>query len=103
MRCQTRGAGCSPSLRAGKVDARLYAVHIYVRCMCITCADVSVLRCGSLSRRCARPSHLTPLPVLIASPLHLFSLASNIFDWGARACVALYHDGTILDIYRAAR
>ena len=31
------------------------------------------------------------------------SLASNIFDWGARACVALYHDGTILDIYRAAR
>ena len=31
------------------------------------------------------------------------SLASNIFDWGAKACVALYHDGTILDIYRAAR
>jgi hypothetical protein len=30
-------------------------------------------------------------------------LAGNIFDWGAQACVALYHDGTILDIYRKAR
>lgn len=30
-------------------------------------------------------------------------LASNIWDWGARACVALYHDGTILDTYRTAR
>lgn len=30
-------------------------------------------------------------------------LAANIFDWGARACVALYTNGTILDIYRDAR
>ena len=30
-------------------------------------------------------------------------LAANIFDWGARACVELYHEGTILDIYRQAR
>lgn len=30
-------------------------------------------------------------------------LAANIFDWGARACVELYHNGTILDIYREAR
>lgn len=30
-------------------------------------------------------------------------LAANIFDWGARACVDLYHDGTILDIYQQAR
>ena len=28
------------------------------------------------------------------------ALAANIFDWGARACVQLYHDGTILQIYR---
>ena len=28
------------------------------------------------------------------------SLAANIFDWGARACVDLYHQGTILEIYR---
>ena len=28
------------------------------------------------------------------------SLAANIFDWGARACVELYHQGTILEIYR---
>ena len=27
-------------------------------------------------------------------------LAANIFDWGARACVDLYHQGTILEIYR---
>lgn len=30
-------------------------------------------------------------------------LAGNIFDWGARACVDLYQNGTILDIYREAR
>ncbi|GIL89535.1 hypothetical protein Vretimale_1901 [Volvox reticuliferus] len=30
-------------------------------------------------------------------------LAANIFDWGSQACVALYRDGTILDIYRTAR
>ncbi|KAG1660836.1 hypothetical protein FOA52_008947 [Chlamydomonas sp. UWO 241] len=30
-------------------------------------------------------------------------LASNIFDWGAKECVKLYQDGTILDIYRTAR
>jgi Damage-control phosphatase ARMT1-like domain len=30
-------------------------------------------------------------------------LAANIFDWGAQACVDLYHDGTILDIYQKAR
>ena len=29
-------------------------------------------------------------------------LAANIFDWGARACVDLYHQGTILQIYRHA-
>ncbi len=27
-------------------------------------------------------------------------LAANIFDWGARACVELYRDGKILEIYR---
>ena len=30
-------------------------------------------------------------------------LAGNIFDWGSRACVELYHNGTILEIYRRAR
>ena len=30
-------------------------------------------------------------------------LAANIFDWGARACVDLYHQGTILEIYRWSR
>ncbi|EFJ47392.1 hypothetical protein VOLCADRAFT_61514, partial [Volvox carteri f. nagariensis] len=30
-------------------------------------------------------------------------LAANIFDWGSQACVALYRNGTILDIYRSAR
>ncbi|KAF8056112.1 pantothenate kinase 2 [Scenedesmus sp. PABB004] len=30
-------------------------------------------------------------------------LAANIFDWGAKACVELYTNGTILDIYREAR
>ena len=29
-------------------------------------------------------------------------LAANIFDWGAKACVDLYHNGTILEIYRHA-
>ena len=29
-------------------------------------------------------------------------LAANIFDWGAQACVDLYHNGTILEIYRHA-
>lgn len=29
-------------------------------------------------------------------------LAANIFDWGAKACVDLYHNGTILEIYRSA-
>lgn len=27
-------------------------------------------------------------------------LAGNIFDWGSRATVELYHNGTILEIYR---
>ena len=27
-------------------------------------------------------------------------LAANIFDWGAAACVELYQNGTILEIYR---
>ncbi|KAF3777096.1 Pantothenate kinase 2 [Nymphaea thermarum] len=27
-------------------------------------------------------------------------LAANIFDWGARACVDLYREGTIIEIYR---
>ena len=27
-------------------------------------------------------------------------LAANIFDWGARECVEMYRDGTILEIYR---
>lgn len=27
-------------------------------------------------------------------------LAGNIFDWGAKATVDLYHNGTILEIYR---
>lgn len=30
-------------------------------------------------------------------------LAANIFDWGAKACVELYTNGTILDIYREVR
>lgn len=30
-------------------------------------------------------------------------LAANIFDWGSRACVELYHSGTILEIYRMSR
>lgn len=30
-------------------------------------------------------------------------LAANIFDWGSRACVNLYHKGTIIDIYRMSR
>ncbi len=28
------------------------------------------------------------------------ALAANIFDWGAKATVQLYHNGTILEIYR---
>ena len=31
------------------------------------------------------------------------ALAANIFDWGAKACVDLYHNATILDMYREAR
>lgn len=30
-------------------------------------------------------------------------LAANIFDWGSRACVELYHSGTIIEIYRMSR
>ncbi|OVA16989.1 protein of unknown function DUF89 [Macleaya cordata] len=30
-------------------------------------------------------------------------LAANIFDWGSRACVDLYHKGTIIEIYRMSR
>ncbi|KAI3811230.1 hypothetical protein L1987_20949 [Smallanthus sonchifolius] len=30
-------------------------------------------------------------------------LAANIFDWGSRACVDLYHKGTIIEIYRMNR
>lgn len=30
-------------------------------------------------------------------------LAANIFDWGSRACVELYHKGTIIEIYRMSR
>ena len=31
------------------------------------------------------------------------ALAANIFDWGAKACVDLYHNATILEMYREAR
>lgn len=30
-------------------------------------------------------------------------LAANIFDWGSRACVDLYLQGTIIEIYRMSR
>ncbi|KAK4843952.1 hypothetical protein QYF36_014722 [Acer negundo] len=30
-------------------------------------------------------------------------LAANIFDWGSRACVDLYHKGSIIEIYRMSR
>lgn len=30
-------------------------------------------------------------------------LAANIFDWGSRACLELYHKGTIIEIYRMSR
>lgn len=30
-------------------------------------------------------------------------LAANIFDWGARATVELYQNGTILEIYRSVQ
>lgn len=30
-------------------------------------------------------------------------LAANIFDWGAKACVDLYQNATILEMYREAR
>ena len=30
-------------------------------------------------------------------------LAGNVFDWGAKACVQLYEDGSILDIYKEAQ
>ncbi|XRB08780.1 damage-control phosphatase [Pycnococcus provasolii] len=30
-------------------------------------------------------------------------LAGNVFDWGAKACVQLYEDGSILDIYKASQ
>ncbi|KAJ0735588.1 putative pantothenate kinase [Helianthus annuus] len=30
-------------------------------------------------------------------------LAANIFYWGSRACVDLYHKGTIIEIYRMSR
>ncbi|XP_020573078.1 pantothenate kinase 2-like [Phalaenopsis equestris] len=30
-------------------------------------------------------------------------LAANIFDWGSRACLDLYHKGTIIEIYRMSR
>ena len=31
------------------------------------------------------------------------ALAANIFDWGAKACIDLYHSATILDMYKDAR
>jgi hypothetical protein len=37
-------------------------------------------------------STLCPMPAQV--------LAANIFDWGAKATVQLYHNGTILEIYR---
>ncbi|KAM3277036.1 hypothetical protein ACQJBY_045060 [Aegilops geniculata] len=30
-------------------------------------------------------------------------LAANIFDWGSKACVDLYNQGTIIEIYRMSR
>jgi hypothetical protein len=30
-------------------------------------------------------------------------LAANIFDWGSEACVDLYHQGTIIEIYYMSR
>lgn len=41
---------------------------------------------------------MAPVPRLTA--LIEGCLAANIFDWGAKACVDLYHNGTILEIYR---
>lgn len=58
-----------------------------------------------------RPTSLTAaasLPDLLHCHFCLFValqgiLAANIFDWGAKACVELYTNGTILDIYREVR
>jgi len=35
---------------------------------------------------------------LIVTALIEGILAAGIFDWGAKACVDLYHNGTILDL-----
>lgn len=30
-------------------------------------------------------------------------LAANIFDWGSKACLELYREGTIIEIYKMSR
>ena len=49
----------------------------------------------------AELDELTPPERLLA--LIQGALAANIFDWGAKACVDLYHNATILEMYREAR
>ncbi|KAI8111302.1 hypothetical protein M9434_004874 [Picochlorum sp. BPE23] len=55
----------------------------------------------------ALPDLLAELDIL-EPPARLLSLvqgvlAANIFDWGAKACVDLYHTATILEMYKHAR
>lgn len=60
---------------------------------------------------CTQPSHLhgedASMHAALTQTRSLHpsqgSLAANIFDWGAKACVDLYQNATILEMYRQVR
>ncbi|CAL5391912.1 unnamed protein product [Camellia sinensis] len=75
-------------------------------------SDPSITRISSLNRE--NEASLAVLPDLLMEidsmneETRLLTLiegvlAANIFDWGSRACVDLYHKGTIIEIYRMSR
>jgi hypothetical protein len=109
---------------------RLLALVQVCVCVCVSLVDTLSAQFGVSAGACtanlgtaahaAGHSHHEPTPssrsklclllenpaVLCAVRVHCCSqgiLAANIFDWGAKACVELYTNGTILDIFAEAR
>jgi hypothetical protein len=65
------------------------------RLISLAIQEIVCSRCLSLLRTCG----FGPVSTLCHVPVQV--LAANIFDWGAKATVQLYHNGTILEIYRS--
>ncbi|GER38515.1 pantothenate kinase [Striga asiatica] len=84
--------GTDDAKRRGDAFARAFSAHLARE------NEASLAVLPDLLMEIDRMDEETRLLTLIEGVL-----AANIFDWGSRACVDLYHKGTIIEIYRMSR